>query len=76
MINANQEEFTRWIMSDEGPETAPGGGNPPPGSQVIRLTPDEVAAVDRLAGLGFDRNAAIEAYLACDKNEALAANFV
>jgi len=53
-----------------------GGGGAPPGSQVIRLTEEEGAAVDRLASLGFDRNMAAQAYLACDKNEEMAANFL
>jgi UV excision repair protein RAD23 len=49
-----------------------GGGGP----QVLRLTVEEVAAVDRLADMGFDRTEAAQAYLACDKNEALAANLL
>mmetsp|Transcript_8215 Transcript_8215/g.15162 ORF Transcript_8215/g.15162 Transcript_8215/m.15162 type:complete len:449 (+) Transcript_8215:160-1506(+) len=50
-----------------------GGGS---GPQVLRLTEEEMAAVDRLADLGFDRTEAAQAYLACDKNEALAANLL
>lgn len=52
------------------------GQLPPQEQQTIELTPDELAAVDRLAELGFDRTEAAQAFLACDKNEALAANFL
>jgi len=46
------------------------------GPQVLRLTEEEMAAVNRLADMGFDRTEAAQAYLACDKNEALAANLL
>jgi UV excision repair protein RAD23 len=46
------------------------------GQHVLRLTEEEMAAVDRLAELGFDRSEAAQAFLACDKNEALAANLL
>jgi len=52
------------------------GGRAPPGSTIVRLTQEEAAAVDRLAELGVSRQAALEAYLACDKKEDLAANFL
>lgn len=56
---------------------ATGGGSGSPGApQVLRLTQEEMAAVDRLADMGFDRTEAAQAYLACDKNEALAANLL
>jgi len=50
------------------------GGAPPPGT--IRLTEEEGAAVDRLAEMGFDKHDAAQAYLACDKNEMMAANLL
>jgi len=56
------------------------GGMPPGmmggGPQVLRLNEEEMAAVDRLTEMGFDRAEAAQAFLACDKNEALAANLL
>jgi UV excision repair protein RAD23 len=42
----------------------------------LRLSEEEMAAVNRLTEMGFDRAEAAQAYLACDKNEALAANLL
>merc|ERR1719198_1735373 len=53
-----------------------GGGGPPPGANVVRLSPEDAAAVGRLTELGFGRDDVVQAYLACDKNEALAANLL
>lgn len=58
-------------MGGDGAGGAPGGGG-----HRIMLTEEEAAAIDRLCDMGFDRNEAVQAYLACDKNEALAANFL
>lgn len=60
-------------MSGGGMGEMGGAGQRVP-SNAIRLTEDEMAAVRRLMELGFDQNDAVQVFLACDKNEALAAN--
>ncbi|KAJ1561687.1 hypothetical protein HK405_003152 [Cladochytrium tenue] len=61
----------------EGAAGAAGGAAPGrPRRQYINITPEDDAAINRLAALGFDRIQAAEAYFACDKNEELAANFL
>ena len=48
-----------------------------PQGPAIRLTKEESDAVKRLQSLGnFSQAEAVQAYLACDKNEEMAANFL
>merc|ERR1719168_228684 len=55
-----------------GPQGGGGGG----GRGVIQVTQEEKAAIDRLKAMGFPEHAAVEAYMVCDKNEELAANYL
>ena len=47
-----------------------------PQGPSIRLTKEESDAVKRLQELGFSQAEAVQAYIACDKNEEMAANFL
>ncbi|KAK9831333.1 hypothetical protein WJX81_003122 [Elliptochloris bilobata] len=55
---------------------AGGEGGLPPGTVAVQLSEEEQAAVARLEAMGFDRQAVLEAFLACDRNETMAANFL
>lgn len=74
--NMPPEELQNAMQHAMGMEDGMGGGGGAPGQQVLRLNAEEMAAVDRLASMGFDRAEAAQAYLACDKNEELAANLL
>jgi UV excision repair protein RAD23 len=82
LITENQEEFLRLLQEPVAAGGGMGGGMPPggmPGGPPVvqlNLTPAEQEAVERLCQLGFPREAAVQAYLACDKNEEIAANYL
>ncbi|KAF7897345.1 hypothetical protein EAF00_005573 [Botryotinia globosa] len=71
LISQHPEQFLQ-LLSENADDDAP----LPPGAQAIEVTPDERDAIERLCRLGFNREQAIQAYFACDKNEELAANFL
>jgi UV excision repair protein RAD23 len=51
-------------------------GDEQPGGHVVALTQEEMNSVNRLMELGFSQQDAAAAFLACDRNEALAANLL
>merc|ERR1712071_561849 len=80
--NMPPEQFQQHMMQamQQGGGGAAGAGagmgGGMPGQHVVRLSEEEMASVDRLTEMGFDRTEAVQAFLACDKNEALAANLL
>jgi UV excision repair protein RAD23 len=74
-ISENQNEFFQILgegmdLGDEGDDGDGAGG------MQIQVTPEEEQAIERLCALGFDRSLVIQAYFACDKNEAVTANYL
>ncbi|KAG0037576.1 hypothetical protein BGZ82_002254, partial [Podila clonocystis] len=72
LINQNQQAFLQ-LLNEGGEE---GEGAAPPGASHIYVTQEEQEAIQRLESLGFDRQTAVEAFLACDRDEQLAANYL
>lgn len=82
-INSHQEEFLAMINEPIDPNDpamaellAEMGEEDDEMAVEIELTEEDQAAIERLCSMGFDKNACIEAYLICDKNEEAAANFL
>jgi len=71
LISQHPEQFLQ-LLSENADDDAP----LPPGAQAIEVSAEEREAIERLCRLGFNRDQAIQAYFACDKNEELAANFL
>lgn len=61
-------------VAGSGPAPSRTMGAAPPGT--LQVTPEENAAIERLASMGFPKALAAQAYFACDKNEELAANYL
>ncbi|KAJ4706795.1 ubiquitin receptor RAD23c-like [Melia azedarach] len=43
---------------------------------TVRVTAEEREAIERLEGMGFDRETVLQVFFACNKNEELAANYL
>jgi len=87
LIQENHEAFLQ-LMNDDSPlpavpqgSSGTAGGAPAAGGQQdgqisIQVTPGEREAIQRLMALGVSELEAAQAYMACEKDEAAAANFL
>lgn len=79
LIQQDPEAFVRALMGSEGDDLGyeiEGEDQDPEGTVRVMLTEQDENAIRRLCELGFDRNLVIQVYMACDKNEEVAADIL
>ncbi|KAK1357511.1 Ubiquitin receptor RAD23 [Heracleum sosnowskyi] len=77
LIQEHQGDFLRLINeADEGGEGNVLGQLGEAAPQAIAVTPEEREAIERLEAMGFDRAVVLQVFIACNRNEELAANYL
>ncbi|KAJ0667482.1 putative UV excision repair protein Rad23 [Helianthus annuus] len=76
LIQEHQADFLRLINEPvEGGENVL-GDLAAAMAQAITVTPEEREAIERLKAMGFYRALVLEVFIACNKNEELATNYL
>ncbi len=67
-------ELAAFMQSAAAAGAAPGA--PGPAGVAVALSPAEAASIKRMQEMGFSQQQCLEAFLACDKNEERALNYL
>ena len=73
---SNIFKTTRVIVDIDSVTAAAATGEDEQGTIRIQLSEQDNNAINRLCELGFERDIVIQVYLACDKNEEVAADIL
>jgi len=83
LISRNQQAFLDFLTEGSGVDLGALGdemdddeGGAGAGGNVIQVTAEERDAIERLQAMGFDRQIVLQAYIACDRDENAALNFL
>lgn len=84
LISRNQQAFLEMLAEGSGVDLGAlgdddfegGEAGPAAGQTQIAVSQAEGEALTRLQAMGFDRQQVIQAFIACDRNEELAANYL
>ncbi|KAL3631736.1 UV excision repair protein RAD23 B [Castilleja foliolosa] len=78
LIQENQQEFLQLVNEQvdgsEGDDLFDNEEQDMP--HAVSVTPEEQEAIERMEAMGFDRARVVEAFLACERNEELAVNYL
>ena len=85
LINRNQQQFLQFLAEgsgvdlggafgedDDDMEGGAGGGM----QNVVQVTEQERESITRMESMGFPRDIVLQAFIACDRNEELAINYL
>lgn len=76
LIQEHHQEFLQLVNEPVDGSGGDAFDQPEDMPHAVSVTPEEEAAIERLEAMGFDRALVIEAFLACERNEELAINYL
>ena len=83
LINRNQQQFLQFLAEGSGVELGGAFGEEDddmegghPGQNVVQVSEAERESITRMESMGFPRDIVLQAFIACDRNEELAINYL